>query len=111
MRFTFYLTYAYDEVRFGQYFRFLITQLHPIFSLNYKHDLQVSRFMRFLVLYTRLMLIMGLSFLILRDEGGEDSDPWGGKVIGFSVLGSLLLLPMPIYMFYLCRTRYYIDMS
>mmetsp|Transcript_39209 Transcript_39209/g.37621 ORF Transcript_39209/g.37621 Transcript_39209/m.37621 type:complete len:117 (+) Transcript_39209:275-625(+) len=65
-RHAFYMTFA-NEFRFGILFRFFLADFHPILSLRFKHDLQVSRLMKFLVLYTRLVIVLGLSFMLFYD--------------------------------------------
>lgn len=41
-------------------------QLHPILQLKYKLDPRIPRFYKFLAVYTRLMIILGVSFFALR---------------------------------------------
>mmetsp|Transcript_39209 Transcript_39209/g.37620 ORF Transcript_39209/g.37620 Transcript_39209/m.37620 type:complete len:122 (+) Transcript_39209:638-1003(+) len=40
----------------------------------------------------------------------EEDNPgqWGAMVLLCSIIGSIFFIPMPIYLFYLCRTRYYL---
>lgn len=41
--------------------------LHPLFQLKYRMDPEMPRFYRFLMLYSRLSLVFGLSFWLMRD--------------------------------------------
>lgn len=74
----------------------------------------MPRFYRFLMLYSRIMLLFGLTFWLFRDVPNfEDlaSDEQGLTVFVsmiFLILGSFLLVPVPILLLCCCRSRYYL---
>lgn len=89
-------------------------QLHPLFSFKYKLDIQIPRIYKFIVLYTRLMIIMGGTFLFLRNSSILDTDPQYGLqvflVIVYIFIASLLLVPIPIFLYSFClKSKYYLS--
>ena len=73
---------------------------HPLFSLFYKFDVDLSRTGRFLLLYSKILLAGTLSLIFFytemqRTENGNFAEEIGAAV-AVSIIGSLLLMPFPI---------------
>ncbi len=104
-----------EDFKFSILYKLFIMKLHPLLQLKYKLDPQIPRFYKFLVIYTRLMIIMGVSFLYLRDhpnleEISGDSD-YVSKImilVGYVVVGSIILVPIPILCYRCFKTKYFI---
>lgn len=110
---VFFMAFA-EKYLFSTLMKIYLMLLHPLFSLKYRMDPEVPRFYRFLMLYSRLMLLFGLTFWLYRDVANfEDltSDELGITVFEaliFLILGSFLLVPVPILLLCCCRSRYYL---
>ena len=95
--------------------RLYVMLLHPLFQLKYRLDPEHPRFYRFLLLFTRLMILFAICFFILKDvdnfEDLSDSGDLGlavAAVIIIVIVGSFLLVPIPILLLCCCRSRYYL---
>lgn len=63
---VFFMTFA-ESYKFSSLMKIYVMLLHPLFQLKYRMDPEVPRFYRFLMLYSRLSLVFGLSFWLMRD--------------------------------------------
>ncbi len=63
---VFFMAFA-EKYLFSTLIKIYMMLLHPLFSLKYRMDPEVPRFYRFLMLYSRLMLLFGLTFWLYRD--------------------------------------------
>jgi hypothetical protein len=112
---VFFLDFS-EEYSFLTLFRLYLMLLHPIFSLKYKLDPHLSRFYRFLLLFTRLNINLGLSFLILRNLPNPSSSQSSSAqtqdiitLVIFILLASLLYAPLPTYTLLSCfRSVFYL---
>ena len=95
-------------------YRLYVMLLHPLFQLRNRFDPEIPRYYRFMVLYTRLMFVMAVSFYFLRDYQDfismfEDQQDLDYKIILVSCIaggGALVLIPVPMFLFCCCRSRY-----
>lgn len=84
-------------------------------QLKYKMDPAIPRFYKFLMLYTRIIIIMGICFVALRDydsfeemRHSSNFNEQVGKII-IAIFGlSAFLIPIPMFMFYFFKARYYL---
>jgi len=84
---------------------------HPVVSLKHYFDPTLSKLSRFFALYTRITAVMTLSFYLLNVENSYENDdtPVGeaaGMTIGLVFALAILFLPLPAFLFNLCRTKY-----
>lgn len=104
-----------DKLTYGRLLRIFILYLHPLMQLKYKMDPQIPRFYKFLMLYTRLVIIMGISFITLRHHESfadlkhtVEYNAESGKIV-VAIFGlALLLIPIPMFMFYFFRAKYFL---
>ena len=54
-----------DAYSFSRYYSLLLLHIHPLLQLSYKLDPQVSKLSKFLLIYTRMVISMCISFLCL----------------------------------------------
>ena len=54
-----------DAYAFSRYYSLLLLHIHPLLQLRYKLDPQVSKLSKFLLIYTRMVISMCISFLCL----------------------------------------------
>ena len=100
-----------EKYRLSSLFSIYVLLLHPLFQLKYRMDPQMPRYYRFLLLWTRIVLLLALSFFLLRDYKNFDRDTSLPHIIAlvlFCVIGSLLLVPLPIPLFNPVRSKYYL---
>ena len=78
-------------------------------------DPQLPRYYKFLVLFTRITIMFGVSFYLLRNIDNFDSFKTNGQFIGdilrtaiIGGIGSLIFIPIPIFFFGLCRSKYFL---
>jgi hypothetical protein len=86
--------------------RLYLMLLHPLFQLKYRMDPHVSRYYRFLYLFTRLSCSYALTFFLMRrlsTNGGGDS-----ALVIYVFAGSLLYLPLPTLLYAPIRSAYYL---
>eukprot|EP00347_Sterkiella_histriomuscorum_P005949 403354642 len=93
----FFMMFA-DVYKFSNLLKLYLMLLHPIFQLKYRLDPEHPRFYRFLLLFSRLMILFAICFYILKDVQNFD------ELMG----SSLLLVPMPIVFLCCCRSRYFL---
>ncbi|CDW76030.1 UNKNOWN [Stylonychia lemnae] len=111
---VFYMMFANtDKMRMLNLLKIYLMLLHPVFQLKYRLDPETPRFYRFLLLFTRIMILFALSFFILKDvknfnelSGESDFGIVVLQIIILIFLGSFLLVPMPIFLLFCCRSRY-----
>lgn len=109
---VFFMMFA-DKYKFSNLLKIYLMLLHPVFQLKYRMDPETPRFARFLMLYTRIMILFGISFFALKDVKNLEelsNDPDYSiivfEVFIFIILASFLLVPMPIILICCCRSRY-----
>lgn len=93
-----------EDYSFWTLVRLYLMLLHPLFQLKYRMDPHISRFYRFLFLYTRLSIAFAITFFVMRHNSYQ-SDIL--SLILFIILGSFLYLPLPTFMYGPFRSAYY----
>ncbi|CDW84325.1 rej domain containing protein [Stylonychia lemnae] len=104
-----------QKYSFCTFFRLIIMQIHPLFQIKYSFDPQLPRFYKFMFLYTRIMIILGVSFYFTRNYNDyydvKDEDDILMtliKIFGIVLGGALILPPLPYFLFCCCRSRYFL---
>ena len=103
-----------DEFLCGNYVYLCMKMLHPLFQLRNYFDAELPRYYKFMLLYTRVMIILGASFYFLRSEEDiidmfTETDDLIMKIIivaAISVGGGLILTPFPSFIYCCCRSKY-----
>ena len=80
-------------------------------------DPTIARFYKFIVLYTRLVIIMFLSFFAFKDEKNfadlddavDNAGTQGLLMLVVSIVFSIILVPIPINLFFMFRDKYYLN--
>lgn len=93
--------------------------LHPLFSLKYRLDPALPRVYKFLILFTRIMIMFGLSFYFLRNKPPLSYSSFINTprdvlmpdiyfhLIALAII-SCCLVPLPSFMLYCCRSIYFL---
>jgi hypothetical protein len=97
---VFFMDFSHHDYSFLTLYRLYLMLLHPLLQLNYRMDPHILRFHRFLAFYTRMNLSFILAFLLV------DSNT--SNILLFVFLISFLYLPLPVQIYSLFRSRYYL---
>ena len=106
-----------NEVAFCDVFKYFVMMLHPLFELKYRFDPTLPRVYKFMAIYTRIIIIFGLSFYFLRNFKNFElivTKPSNIMLNDFLFLGvslvvcSCILIPLPVFLYCCCRSRYYL---
>ena len=88
--------------------------VHPLFELEFRWDPTLPRFYRFMMLYFRLVLNMMICYFGFK--GSPTFSDLGSNIgvriiltIVYSLVLSLLFLPLPEFMLSMFRFKYYLS--
>lgn len=92
-------------------FQLYYQMLHPLSGLYYSFDPSLPKIFYFLTLFIRILLIYVFSFALFKDStsGVYIENNRNGAAITFSLLFSLLCLPLPFWALKPCRNRYFLS--
>ena len=54
-----------DQYTFMRFYSLLLLHIHPLLQLRYKLDPQISKLSKFLLIYTRIVIGMCITFMAL----------------------------------------------
>ena len=102
-----------EKYTFNNLYKIFIMMMHPVFSLAYKLDPQIPRFYKFLVLFTRIIILMGIYFFTLRNHADFEvisgTEGFAQKVcllVAWSVAGSAIFIPLPMFVYCCFKSSY-----
>lgn len=102
-----------EKYSFGNLYKIYIMLLHPLFQLKYRLDPQLPRFYRFLILFTRVMIIFCICFFSLRKHPNldllVDDEDYPARVvlvIIYIFVCSLIFIPLPDFVYWFFTAKY-----
>lgn len=93
--------------------------LHPLLQIHFKIDPAMPRLLRFLILFTKIMILMFICFLSIRNVKGVDELQNGDAstqiqiflVFIAIIFLALIFLPIPSIFFSYCKKRFYLVLA